>query len=104
MKDVNYKRKEYTVIKFLLFYLFTFLPLNIGAYELKRVTCHDPSVVWEPTSKTYYIFGSHRAAAKTTDLMSWTAFQAPWRTATSSNATNSAAFDTPAVKKIKKVK
>ena len=101
MKDVNYKRKEYTVIKFLLFYLFTFLPLNIGAYELKRDTCHDPSVVWEPTSKTYYIFGSHRAAAKTKDLMSWTAFQAPWRTTASSNATNSAAFKDNQTKTVK---
>jgi arabinan endo-1,5-alpha-L-arabinosidase len=44
------------------------------AYELKRVSVHDPSIVWEPTSKTYYIFGSHRAAAKTSDLMGWTAF------------------------------
>ena len=85
-----------------LFFLLALLPLAASAYELKRVSVHDPSVVWEPTSKTYYIFGSHRAAAKTKDLMSWTAFQAPWRTATSSNATNSAAFETPAVKKVKK--
>ena len=61
-------------MKVLLFYLFTFLPLAVFGYELKRVSVHDPSVVWEPTSKTYYIFGSHRAAAKTTDLMGWTAF------------------------------
>ena len=62
------------VMKVLLFYLFTFLPLTAFGYDLKRVSVHDPSVVWEPTSKTYYIFGSHRAAAKTTDLMSWTTF------------------------------
>ena len=43
-----------------------------SAYELQRVSVHDPSIVWEPNSKTYYIFGSHRAVAKTTDLMSWT--------------------------------
>ena len=85
-----------------LFFLLALMPLAASAYNLKRVSVHDPSVVWEPTSKTYYIFGSHRAAAKTTDLMSWTAFQAPWRTATSSNATNSAAFETPAVTKVKK--
>ena len=82
--------------------LLALLPLWATAYQLKRVSVHDPSVVWEPTSKTYYIFGSHRAAAKTKDLISWTSFQAPWRTATSSNATNSAAFETPAVKKVKK--
>ena len=86
-----------------LFHLFTLSPLVAASgYELKRVSVHDPSVVWEPTSQTYYIFGSHRAAAKTKDLMSWTSFQAPWRTATSSNATNSAAFETPAVKKVMK--
>ena len=68
------KRGKNVVMKVLLFYLLTFLPLAAFGYELKRVSVHDPSVVWEPTSKTYYIFGSHRAAAKATDLMSWTAF------------------------------
>jgi len=87
--------------KYLLF-LLALLPLAASAYNLKRVSVHDPSIVWEPNSKTYYIFGSHRAAAKTADLMSWTSFQAPWRTAASSNATNSAAFETPAVTKVKK--
>ena len=74
MKMSDNKRGKNVVMKVLLFYLFTFLPLAAFGYELKRVSVHDPSVVWEPTSKTYYIFGSHRAAAKTTDLMSWTAF------------------------------
>ena len=72
------------------------------AVSLKRVSVHDPSIVWEPASQTYYIFGSHRAAARTTDLMSWTAFQAPWATASSQNAANSAAFTTPQVTKVKK--
>lgn len=72
------------------------------AVSLKRVSVHDPSIVWEPASQTYYIFGSHRAAAKTTDLMSWTSFQAPWATASSTNAANSAAFTTPQVTKVKK--
>ena len=87
-------------------YLFCLFPalfaVSATAYELKRVSVHDPSIVWDPSSSTYYIFGSHRAAAKTTDLMSWTAFTAPWKTATSDNAANSAAFETPAVKKVKK--
>ena len=72
------------------------------AVSLKHVSVHDPSIVWEPASQTYYIFGSHRAAAKTTDLMSWTSFQAPWATASSTNAANSAAFTTPQVTKVKK--
>ena len=66
--------------------------MSAMAYTLKRVSVHDPSIVWEPVSQTYYIFGSHRAAARTTDLMSWTAFQAPWATATSRDATNSDAL------------
>ena len=28
-----------------------------------RQSVHDPSVVYEPTSKRYYIFGSHLAQA-----------------------------------------
>ena len=86
-----------------LFILLTALvPMSAMAYSLKRVSVHDPSIVWEPASQTYYIFGSHRAAAKTTDLMSWTSFQAPWATASSQNAANSAAFTTPQVTKVKK--
>ncbi|HOV41453.1 MAG TPA: family 43 glycosylhydrolase, partial [Oscillospiraceae bacterium] len=34
------------------------------------VSVHDPSVL--KVGDTYYIFGSHLAAAKTTDLMHWT--------------------------------
>ena len=86
-----------------LFILLTALvPMSAMAYTLNRVGVHDPSIVWEPASQTYYIFGTHRAAAKTTDLMSWTAFTAPWATATSTNAANSAAFTTPQVTKMKK--
>ncbi|MBD1389033.1 family 43 glycosylhydrolase [Neiella sp. HB171785] len=35
------------------------------------VTVHDPSVI-RTNDGTYYIFGSHLAAAKSTDLMNWT--------------------------------
>ena len=69
-------------------------------YTVKRVSVHDPSIVWEPQSKTYYIFGSHRAAAKSTDLIYWNSLKAPWATATSSNATDAAAFKTQAVKTV----
>lgn len=91
------------MMKRYLFCLFSVLfAVSATAYELQRVSVHDPSIVWDPASKMYYIFGSHRAAAKTTDLMSWTAFTAPWKTATSDNAANNMAFETPAVNKIKK--
>ena len=76
--------------------------MSAVAYTLRRVSVHDPSIVWEPVSQTYYIFGSHRAAAKTTDLMNWTSFTAPWQNAYSSNCSNSAAFTTPQVTKMKK--
>ena len=88
--------------KYLYILLSALVPMSAVAYTLKRVSVHDPSIVWEPVSQTYYIFGSHRAAAKTTDLMNWTAFQAPWATSTSNNAANSAAFTTPAVTTVKK--
>ena len=73
-----------------------------GPADLKRVSVHDPSIVWDPTSNTYYVFGSHRAAAKSKNLMSWEAFQAPWATAGSNNAANADAFTTPQVTKMKK--
>lgn len=77
-----------------LFFLITALiTASASAYELKRVSVHDPSIVWEPTSSTYYIFGSHRAVAKTTDLMSWS---------TVNPVVSTTAFSSPAVKKVKK--
>ena len=76
--------------------------MSAMAYTLKRVSVHDPSIVWEPVSQTYYIFGSHRGAAKTTDLMSWTTFTAPWQNAYTSNCSNAAAFNQPQVTKVKK--
>ncbi len=78
--------------KYLYILLSALVPMSAVAYTLNRVSVHDPSIVWEPVSQTYYIFGSHRASAKTTDMMNWTAFTAPWATATSTNATNSAAL------------
>lgn len=77
-------------------------PQTEGPSALKRVSVHDPSIVWDPTTSTYYIFGSHRAAAKCNNMMSWEAFTAPWATATSTNADNIDAFTTPQVTKVKK--
>ena len=67
--------------------------VSASAYDLKRASVHDPSIVWDPASQTYYIFGSHRAAAKTTDLMSWS---------TIPSFVNATTFSTPAVTKVKK--
>jgi arabinan endo-1,5-alpha-L-arabinosidase len=68
----------------------------------KRTSVHDPSVVWEPTSKRYYIFGSHKAGAYTTDMQNWTWAAPKWKTATSNDGANMDAFVTPAVKKVMK--
>ena len=88
--------------KILLLLLSALLPMCVSAVSLKRVSVHDPSVVWDSASQTYYIFGSHRASAKTPDLMNWTAFTAPWATETSNDANPNVAFATPQVTKVKK--
>lgn len=81
-------------MKKLLFCLMAVLVVvSVSAYDLKRVSVHDPSIVWDPVSQTYYIFGSHRAAAKTTDLMSWS---------TIPSFVNATTFSTPAVTKVTK--
>ena len=85
-----------------LFYLLALLPLSGTASTPQRVSVHDPSIVWDPASKTYYIFGSHRDHAKTTDLMNWTKIAVPWATTTSTNANPNVAFTTPEVTKVKK--
>ncbi|MBW3082038.1 glycoside hydrolase family 43 protein [Bifidobacterium phasiani] len=41
--------------------------------EISRVSSHDPSIVKD--GDTYYIFGSHRAWAKSTDLVNWETFE-----------------------------
>ncbi len=52
------------------------LPLNAAAQApssavtFQNASVHDPSVI--RTGGTYYVFGSHLASAKSTDLMNWT--------------------------------
>lgn len=43
--------------------------------DFSRVVVHDPSIVKDPETGTYYIFGSHRAFAKTDNLIGWKPFQ-----------------------------
>ena len=40
--------------------------------NVKRVTVHDPSIVKDQATGTYYVFGSHMATAKSDDLVNWT--------------------------------
>lgn len=39
-----------------------------------RVSVHDPSVIYDTKTKKYYVYGSHRAWAKSSDLVKWTTF------------------------------
>ncbi len=39
-----------------------------------RVSVHDPSIVKDENTGTYYVFGSHRAWAKSNDLIHWETF------------------------------
>ena len=36
-----------------------------------RVSVHDPSIFYDSSSGAYYIYGSHMAQAKSTDLRNW---------------------------------
>ena len=66
------------------------------------VSVHDPSVVYDSNSQKYYIFGSHRACAYTTNMQNWTPATFTWQNGTNLNATNAEAFTTQRVKTIKK--
>ena len=99
--------------RLLLYILGLLLPMAAAAYSLSRVSVHDPSVVWDPSSQYYYIFGSHRAVAKSKDLMAWeyvkkgklndnTLEGVAWKTASSDNDYSMNAFTTPQVTKVKK--
>ena len=62
-----------------------------------RTSVHDPSVVFDHKTNRYYIFGSHKAGAYTTDFQNWAPANPTW-----TPNTNSSAFVTPEVKKVKK--
>ncbi len=51
---------------------------QLGLYRddlaYKRVGVHDPSIVQDPGTKRYYLFGSHCAWAWSDDLENWTSF------------------------------
>lgn len=44
-------------------------------FDYYRTTVHDPSVVKDPKTGMYYIFGSHLAFSKSEDLVGWSSFQ-----------------------------
>ena len=68
--------------RFFLFFLLLSLLLSSAALadntdlpepKFKEVSVHDPSVIRTPDG-TFYIFGSHMAAARSTDLIQWKMF------------------------------
>ena len=54
-----------------LFALLALATTTVTAVTLKRVSVHDPSVVYNPNDQYYYIFGTHRGLARTKDMMNW---------------------------------
>ena len=72
------------------------------ATSKKRVSVHDPSVVYDSTSGRYYILGTMQGIAYTTDMQNWTSDKLTWQTASSNNAAIEDVFTTPAVTKVKK--
>ncbi len=71
---------------------------------MSRVSVHDPSVVYNPTDQYYYIFGSHRAQARSRNMQSWTNVSTTWgvpnANGTVGSVGNTEAFVTPQVKTI----
>lgn len=71
-------------------------------HRLGHVTVHDPSITYDPVSKNYYIYGTHRGTAKSADLQNWSHFGSTWKVGSNTNASNEQAFVTPMVKKVNK--
>ena len=71
-------------------------PLTANAATGKRVSVHDPSVVWNSSNKMYYIFGSHRATATSRDMINWNWSGFSWF----GNASNANTFRTQQVDSI----
>lgn len=44
-------------------------------WDYSRVSVHDPSIVKDPSTGMYYVFGSHLAFGKSENLISWASFQ-----------------------------
>ena len=63
----------------------------------QRVSVHDPSVVYDQATGRYYVFGSHKAGAFSTDMQNWKVANPTWQP-----DTNATAFAVPAVKTVMK--
>ena len=68
--------------------------------NLSRVSVHDPSVVYDPSSWSYFIFGSHRAVAKSPNMMTWSTVEVPWAAGGNTGVGNDVAFTNPEVTQV----
>ena len=87
-RNGGYRKKAGILVSMLLMALLA--PLTVHAQEIevttaeakgiykavskRRVSVHDPSVVWDSvnTPNRYYVIGSHRGLAYSTDMQNWT--------------------------------
>ena len=69
---------------------------------MKHAGVHDPSIVYDESSSRYYIFGTHKAGAYTTDLQNWTQANPKWKVGSNMDAANRDAFVKPAVTTVMK--
>ena len=49
--------------------------VDYSAVVPQHVSVHDPSIVKDPKTGMYYVFGSHMAWAKSSDLIHWESFE-----------------------------
>jgi arabinan endo-1,5-alpha-L-arabinosidase len=47
---------------------------NSEPLEFRNASVHDPSIIKDPKTGTYYVYGSHIDGAKSTDLINWDRF------------------------------
>ncbi|MBP3339642.1 MAG: family 43 glycosylhydrolase [Lachnospiraceae bacterium] len=47
-----------------------------------RISVHDPSIEYDPVTKKWYIFGSHKAFGQTSNLMTWSTVPSMWNSST----------------------
>ena len=47
---------------------------NSEPIEFRNASVHDPSIIKDPVTGEYYVFGSHIDGAKSTDLVNWDTF------------------------------
>lgn len=69
---------KYKTLLMLLTALWSWGTSTTDAAVGSRVSVHDPSVVWNPSNRRYYIFGSHRATATSSDMINWTWSNFSW--------------------------